>query len=159
VTDWKDGKVYNYITYPSIILGILLSFFFQPPEPSRSITGLAAGFLVFGILWQFAGLGAGDAKLMAALGALKGIDFIFYSSFYTLCAAAIAGLVILIFQGKLLSVLKWVFLTLISVFIRNMTPPSLENRKTEIPFAPFIFIGTVYSLYLEYINGQPFVIF
>lgn len=151
-TDWRNGAVYNSLTYPATIIGLTLSFVIAPPDPWLSFAGFAASLICFGLLWYLGGMGAGDVKLLAAVGALKGLPFVLYSSIYTLFIAAMAGIVILAVRGRLPGTIRWMFLTFGSVFIPGMSPASL-GEKTYIPFAPFIFIGTSIAICLEYLYG------
>ena len=56
-------------------------------------------------------------------------------------------------QGRLVPVLKWVALTLASAVSPKYSRPILQHEMTPMPFAPAIFIGTAFSVYLETING------
>jgi len=153
VTDWRRGKVYNALTYPAALLGLIASVFATPPGLLMSAAGLGACLLGFGLLWYAGGLGAGDVKLMAAVGALKGLPFVVHSCFYIICAAAVAGIFLLAWRGRLLVVSKWVALTLASAVIPGMSAPALEGERMTVPFAPFIFIGTAITAYAEIVSG------
>lgn len=155
VTDARWGKVYNVITYPSALIGIGLSFFSPPPTPAQSLLGLAAGLAFFGFVRKISGMGAGDVKLMAAVGALKGLPFLLYGTFYILCAATVTGLILIAWQGRLVPVLKWVAQTLVSAVSPNISRHNPNHEMTPMPFAPAIFIGSAFSIYLETVHG-PF---
>lgn len=156
-TDWAKGLVYNAVTYSGVALGVLLSFVSPSPDPFSSFAGLAAALVVFGLLWYVRGMGAGDVKLLAAVGALKGLPFLLNSSIYILAIAAMVGVIVLAVRGRLLRTLKWVGLTFISLFIPGMSSPGLPGERTQIPFAPFVFIGVAIAVYLEYLRG-PFTL-
>jgi prepilin peptidase CpaA len=155
VTDARWGKVYNVITYPSVLIGIGLSFFAPPPTPASSLLGLAVALAFFGLVRKISGMGAGDVKLMAALGALKGLPFLIYGTFYILCAATVTGLILIAWQGRMIPVLKWVAQTLASAVSPNLSRQRQNHELTPMPFAPAIFIGAAFSIYLESIHG-PF---
>ena len=104
---------------------------------------------------EISGLGAGDVKLMAAVGALKGLPFLVYASFYIVCAATITGLIIIAWQGRLVPVLKWVAQTLAAVVSPRFSSQRPQHQMTTMPFAPAIFIGSAFALNLERVNG-PF---
>lgn len=154
-TDARWGKVYNAVTYPCVLLGIGLSFYSAPPTPAMSVLGLLAGLLFFAFVRRISGMGAGDVKLMAALGALKGLPFLVYGTFYILCAATITGLVLIAWQGRLVPVLKWVAQTLAATVNPRASRNNLNHEMTPMPFAPAIFIGSAFSVYLEMVHG-PF---
>lgn len=155
-TDARWGKVYNVVTYPSALIGLGLSFYVAPPTPLMSVLGLFAGLALFGLIRMISGMGAGDVKLMAALGALKGLPFLLYGTFYILCAATVTALILIAWQGRLVPVLKWVALTLVSAVSPKYLRPNLSHEMTPMPFAPAIFIGSAFSVYLETVHG-PFL--
>lgn len=155
ITDVRRGKVYNVVTYPAALIGIALSFHSPPPTSGMSLLGLAAGLIFFGFVRKISGLGAGDVKLMAAVGALKGLPFLVYASFYIVCAATITGLIIVAWQGRLVPVLKWVAQTLAAVVSPRFSSQRPQHQMTTMPFAPAIFIGSAFALNLERVNG-PF---
>jgi len=155
ITDARWGKVYNVVTYPSVLIGVGLSFYLAPPTPFMSVAGLLAGLVFFGFLRKISGMGAGDVKLMAALGAIKGLPFLAYGTFYILCAATVTGLVLIAWQGRMVPVLKWVAQTLVSAVSPKYSRPNLDHEMTPMPFAPAIFLGSAFAIYLEMVYG-PF---
>src|SRR5579864_8831891 len=85
VTDIAWGKVYNKLTYPAAVSGLVVAPLVRSLTFAQSVTGLLAAFLLYFALHKLSGLGAGDVKLMAAIGALKGFPFVLYATFYILC--------------------------------------------------------------------------
>lgn len=156
VTDIRRGKIYNKVTYPAVAVGLGLSFLLSPPVPLTSAAGIVGALIGYGLLCKIGGMGAGDVKLMAAVGALKGLPFVFFSSFYIFCAASFAGLLVLAWQGRLLPVAKWVAGTLLASVIPGAHPPRLEGGMTMMPFGPFIFVGTSACVILESVYGRSF---
>jgi len=78
VTDWRDGKVYNKLTFPAILAGLiwwtLWGFHLQGGPGAmdgflRALVGFGSGALPFAVLYAAGGLHGGDVKLMAAVGA------------------------------------------------------------------------------------------
>ena len=79
--DWRTFRLPNAITFPLIILGIAFNAFsdLRFTSPSSAFVG---AFLGYGLLWALNtgyrllknrdGIGMGDAKLLAALGACLG---------------------------------------------------------------------------------------
>src|SRR5438309_585718 len=88
VTDLRARRIPNLLTLPAIGFGILLNSAFSGFDglkDSGEAAVLAMAILL--PLYVFKGLGAGDVKLMAAIGALKGPEFLIY----TFAWAAIFG--------------------------------------------------------------------
>lgn len=156
VTDIRRGKIYNKLTYPAVALGLGLSFLLSPPGPLMSAAGIVGALIGYGLLCKIGGMGAGDMKLMAAVGALKGLPFVFFSSFYIFCAASFAGLLVLAWKGRLLPVAKWVAGTLLASVTPGVHPPRLEGGMTMMPFGPYICVGTSACVILESVYGRSF---
>lgn len=79
-TDLKYGKIYNFITIPSIAAGLSLNALISTDGALAGIyNGSAAvliAFVFFIIPYMIGALGGGDVKLMMAIGALKGYYFL-----------------------------------------------------------------------------------
>ena len=81
--DWRTFRLPNAITFPLIILGIVFNAFsdLRFTTPNSACVG---AFLAYGLLWALNtgyrllknrdGIGMGDAKLLAALGAWLGLN-------------------------------------------------------------------------------------
>ena len=62
-TDVKYRKVYNFVTFPTVILGLGFNFLnLGLPGLKDSLAGFAAGFLFLFIFYLLGGIGAGDVK-------------------------------------------------------------------------------------------------
>ena len=157
LTDLRSGKVPNTLTYPAALLGLLLILLISPQDFAGSVAGLLGTLALYLLLHQFAGLGAGDAKLMAAVGALKGFSFALYASFYILCTGLIAGIAVLAWTGCLANSLRWVFRTLAGTVVPGLRPTPGSTRLHAMPFAPLIFVGIAWTTWLEY-SGGPIVL-
>lgn len=155
VTDATRGKVYNWLTYPAAVAGLVLSIVAAPPAPVESIVGLGLGLLLFGVLRRIGKMGAGDVKLMAAVGALKGPVFLVFASFYVIVAAGLAAIVVLAMKRRLIPTLRWATTLMVSTFVPGVPSRQLGVEQTDMPFAPAIFLGVAYAAVLEMAHG-PF---
>ncbi len=153
VCDVRNGKVPNRLTYTAAAMALLLSLTIPPRDFTGSLTGLAGTFAVYLLFHMFAGLGAGDVKLMAAVGALTGFSFSLYSSFYILCAGVAVAVVMLAWKGCLLDSLRWAFSTLAGGLVPKAGKRGGEVRLHTIPFAPVIFAGVAWTIWLEHAHG------
>ena len=162
--DLTRRKIPNRITMPAILIGItwstvnsgLSGFLF-------SIFGFLFGLTVFLIPYMSGGMGAGDVKLMAAIGALKGWKFTLFSSLGTAVAGGVIVIIYMIYNGSMkktmINVLglivkplaKYIFKVsgnqiaykIVKFFDNN------ENIKVKnyIPYALAIAIGSFYILF------------
>lgn len=117
------------ISLPGIGLGFLASFILPEPGWLSSLAGIAAGWgslaLVFyGYLWLTGreGMGGGDAKLLAMLGAFLGLQAVPFIIFASSLIGSVVGLSIMALQRK--------------------------GRHLAIPFGPYLALAAL--LYLFY---------
>lgn len=92
----------DQLTYPLLWMGLLLSLFGVFTDPVSSITGALAGYLflwsvyhLFRLLTGKEGMGYGDFKLLAALGAWMGWQVLPLVILFSSLVGAITGLVLM----------------------------------------------------------------
>ena len=74
-TDLRYRKIPNLFTFPSLFIALLVYSFVGGVEGFLfSLHGLAAGFIIFFLPFAIGGMGAGDVKLMCAVGAVIGFS-------------------------------------------------------------------------------------
>lgn len=94
VTEVRENKIYNVVTYPTILLGLGLNYLWRGvPGLQLSALGAAVGFGVYFLFWLMKGIWPGDVKLGGAIGAMKGFPFILDVIIW----AAIFGFIMAIF--------------------------------------------------------------
>jgi len=74
IYDVRYRRIPNWITVSGVLIGIALNAFLYPTLPGLvfAVAGLALAFCVYFALYALRAMGAGDVKLMAAVGALVG---------------------------------------------------------------------------------------
>jgi leader peptidase (prepilin peptidase)/N-methyltransferase len=112
--DFDRYLIPDSIVYPLLWIGLALSLWHPQPgadvlfiSPSDAITGAIAGYLT---LWTFywlfklvtgkEGMGHGDFKLLAALGAWLGHQFLFTIVIMSAVVGAVIGIVLIVFRGR-----------------------------------------------------------
>ncbi len=71
--DLRTRKIPNYLTVPAFILGLIFQCAFDGWDGLKSgLAGFGLGFGTLLVLWLIGGGGAGDVKLMGALGTWLG---------------------------------------------------------------------------------------
>jgi leader peptidase (prepilin peptidase) / N-methyltransferase len=108
-TDLETMRLPNVITYPGIVIGVVLSLFL-PPGIVASVIGAAVGAAIpWTIRWvwyQVKGveaMGLGDVKMLAMIGAFLGWKQVWVVLFIASLAGAIVGIVILRTRGRSLA--------------------------------------------------------
>jgi prepilin peptidase CpaA len=72
-TDLRSRRIPNWLTLPGVCAGLLLNWFISGlPGIGTALTGMMLGFGAYLVLYFLHAMGAGDVKLMAAVGAIVG---------------------------------------------------------------------------------------
>jgi leader peptidase (prepilin peptidase)/N-methyltransferase len=115
-----DHKIIpNTITLPGMGIGLAFSLGVLPIEPLASLSGLVVGGSIFYLIALISkgGMGGGDIKLIAMIGAFLGLPGGLFTIFASALLGSIIGLV-LILLGK-------------------------KGRKDRVPFGPFLSCGAI----------------
>lgn len=100
--DLKTGLIPNRIMFPAMLTGIVLNTYYSGWHGlGTSLAGLALGILLLFIPFAIGGMGAGDVKLLAAIGALNGHVFTFRAFLYGAIAGGIMALGVALAKGRL----------------------------------------------------------
>lgn len=150
--DLRTGLIPNALTLPLLAVGVPLHVVLMrggAPQVSSwlwvadALAGSLFCALVPLLLWRVGGMGGGDLKLFAALGALLGVRAGLEIQLVAFTVAALIAPAVLAFRGKLLAVLRNIGRQLMNPFLpahrRTAVPPEL---MTEVRFGPAIFAGT-----------------
>jgi Flp pilus assembly protein protease CpaA len=150
-SDLHSRRIYNWLTGPVFVGGLAWSLVVKGPQ--GGIESLGASLLLaapFVLLFLFAGGGAGDAKLMAALGSWLGLSNCVPVLFCVVICGALLGIGCALATGQAGGVLRNLFLMLGSlVYViaghhgwrhaaRAMPVPV---ARLTIPYAVAIFAG------------------
>ncbi len=103
-TDIKEKRISNKLVFPVM----LIAFSWHAIQNgisgiTFSFLGWIVGLLVFMLPFIFGAMGAGDVKLMAAIGSLMGWRFILVTAVYTAMAGFFIAIAIIIKQRNCLS--------------------------------------------------------
>lgn len=150
VIDGRQLRVPNWLTYPMIISGWIASGVFSGWEGlGWSLLGTVVGLGLLLPAYAIGGMGAGDVKLLAGVGAwVYGTH-----TFYAFCASAVVGAILAV--GMVVARKSWQkhknqFLVILNevMTIRNPTQLSeiAAERKSSMLLLPYgipIAIGTI----------------
>jgi prepilin peptidase CpaA len=158
VYDYRYRRVPNLLTGPAILFGLLLHLVLGGPAQlgMAALAGLVAGgtFLIFYVV---GGMGAGDVKLMTAVGCMVGMIAVKEVLISTVLIGAVFALVLAIHRGQLRQTLANL-VTLVkhhgSEGIKSHPELNLENSNTlRLPYALPIAAGCLVTFYLVSANG------
>ncbi len=130
VIDLYHQIIHDVISLPGIGVGLLSSLILSNITFWESLIGIISGggilFLVaVGYQWLFKreGMGGGDVKLLAMIGAFLGWKSVFLTIILSSFIGSVVGIVLIAIKGK--------------------------NLKYAIPFGPFLSLGAVISLFYQ----------
>jgi len=145
-TDITRRKVYNWTTLSALILGFGFNFLISGTAGLKeSALGMMAGFLFLFFFYLLGGMGAGDVKFMAAVGALKGYHFVIMAGLYGAIAGGIGAILVILAKKNFLPTLKKLFHGIIGFFAFK-SPEALkfsEENATFLPYTVFLSIGII----------------
>lgn len=154
-TDLRNGLIYNWLTLPAIMIGICLAAWQGGLAGfGNSLLGILVGGGALLPLFASGAMGAGDVKLMAAVGALQGPVFAGETLIMAILIGGAAGIGLLVLQGKLVTFLKWYVQSMASffkaVFYRgiNLALPKSPGFGSA-PFALSILLGAVSAYFYD----------
>jgi prepilin peptidase CpaA len=149
ITDIKNRKILNIVTIPTIFFGIIYFSITQGWNGFLfSILGFFVGLGVLIIPFLLGGMGAGDVKLMGAIGALMGTSFVFYAFIYAALIGGVISLLLIIKSKGLRNSFKLVIYNFIFFkrsFISKFINKDKEN-SIAFPYGVPIVLGTLCSL-------------
>jgi prepilin peptidase CpaA len=148
--DLRFHKIPNWLTFPAIGLAIAYhtsmngfsGFFF-------SLEGMTAGIAILLPFYLLGGMGAGDVKLLGAVGGLLGPKGVFLAFLFTALVGGIYALILLASHGYLKkTILRYRIIVEIFILSRNIVyiPPTPSEGKPRLWYGLAISLGTFLSI-------------
>jgi prepilin peptidase CpaA len=152
ITDLRDRKILNIVTLPAILTACIYHFFTSGLEGFYfSGQGFLVGLGLLIIPFLMGGIGAGDVKLLAAVGAWKGTFFIFYTGIYAGILGGFIALFILLKRRQLISTLRRMLFSVIFLISAKgyLLNKDDEHGAISIPYAIPIALGACLTFLME----------
>lgn len=152
VIDIHSRRVPNWLSLPFLVAGLAVSAQRGGvPGTVNSIGGIGLATIVVGVLWYLRGMGMGDLKLLAGVGAWIGPGQLVLALVATGIAGGFLAVGYAIWHGSLGRSLDGVG-ELIRGFPKQGFRPNrtitLDNAAAlKMPYAPAIAIGTIFSFF------------
>ncbi|MBC2696680.1 MAG: prepilin peptidase [Desulfobacteraceae bacterium] len=163
VNDLLFQKIPNLLVYPAMAVALGYHFVMNGLDGLLFSTGgLALGIAVLILPYMMGGMGAGDAKLMGAVGAILGIRGVFIAFLFTAIAGGIYALILLLVRHQAFKGFWQRHAATLKTFIFTgqfiPIPGDSNERKPKLCYGIVIAIGTLFSVFLEFSGYYTFPI-
>ena len=161
IYDATTKKIPNWISLTIIVSGLSWNTFSAEGLGLKdSGSGLIVGLLLMLPGYVFGSMGAGDTKLMAAIGSVVGFDKVLDVVFYSYMVMFVMAILFIIIKGDLFKLLlryKALIYGLFSGILSYQKPDNSEAAGQRLPLAPAIALATLYVLYHPQICNLEFM--
>ncbi|HUB52176.1 MAG TPA: prepilin peptidase [Terracidiphilus sp.] len=153
VTDLLSRRIPNWLVFPYWLAGIVVSgVLFGWHGVLQSFEGAGVAIGIFGVFFLLGGMGAGDVKLCAAVGAWIGPWQTLLALIFTALAGGVIVIVWAAFGGFLSELFKGTGDLMAGWKRGAIRDPeaTIENpKRRKIPYAPAIAVGTLFSFFVR----------
>lgn len=153
--DLKTRRIPNLLTMPAIAIAIIINFyFFGFNGLGNAVTGFFTGIMLFLIPFMMGGMGAGDVKLLAMIGALNGSQFVFQTFLYGAVFGGVIALAVSLLRGRLSLVLFNTLWALQNFSVQKIIgtgakSPFFMDSNIRFPYGVAILAGTIIAYYMR----------
>lgn len=154
IIDVRSQKIPNWITFTMTLLG--LGFHTAVTGFNGlfySLAGLGVGIGVLIVFYLLGGMGAGDVKLMGAVGAVLGPKNVFIAFLFTCIIGGFYAIVLLLLKGNLKQGTLKRYGSMIKTFILTgqfIYVPPTEKQKGSLNYGLAIALGTFLSVLIKW---------
>lgn len=128
IHDLLTRRIPNWLTFPAMLLGLGAQvWLFGAPGLLDGLLGLALGFVLFFPIYALGHMGAGDVKLLMAVGAWMGWRPCLQVAVMAVLLGALYALAEIIYRGRLTAVVKNTY-----SFLRALLVPGLVAEKLKV---------------------------
>ena len=150
--DVSSSRIPNALTFTTAVLAILFHSFAPSGSGWSSVfLGLFVGLAVFFPLFALGAMGAGDVKLMAAVGSWIGAASILYVALYASVAGGVLALIVALRRRYLRQALSNVRMLATYWWVEGIKPlPALtleSSQSLRLPYAVAIAAGLAVTLW------------
>jgi prepilin peptidase CpaA len=152
VSDIRSRRIPNWLVFPFLLAGMVVSAVTRGWSGlGQSVAGVLVAAFLLGIFYWLGGMGMGDLKLCAAIGAWIGPQQLLLALVVMGLAGGVMALVWAICGGFLKESLSGASDLVFGFRKRGFRPHAtlvLTNPSTrKMPYAPAIAIGTIFSFF------------
>ena len=153
--DLWERRIPNWLVLLAMIGGILLNVCKGMPQLAGSVCGLVLGVGIFMIPFALGWLGAGDVKLLGAVGAVLGVQQLPRVIFYSAILGGVFSLIVIALRRMRPQALQgtWRDMQLLILSQGAVLPETISARSRKgagtIPYGVAIGCGTLVAFYVD----------
>jgi len=160
-SDCRFRRIPNWLTATVAATGLLAQTLWLGRAGLESAAlGMATGFCVLILFWLVHAMGAGDVKLMAAVGAWLGPQLIFYAVVLGALVGGVMALAMIVYQRRWaqtstnIAVVLTKLSSVRTAFSDYGSAASLNQSSRGLPYAIPMAIGTLIAVFYIGLGGQ-----
>jgi len=152
--DVRSRRVPNFVTFPAICFGLTMHFILGgwAELGSAAASGLLCGF-IFLVFYLAGGMGAGDVKLITAVGCIAGLSFIGQLLILTSLAGGAMAIGLAIYRRQFRITIFNIYTIALHHKTQGLTPHpefNIGNARTlRLPYALAIAAGSAFCFVLK----------
>ncbi len=146
ITDVRSSRVPNYLTFPLALIGLGFHAFSDSGAGIVfSLSGLGLGLVLLLGFYLYGGMGAGDVKLLAAVGAIVGPFNVFVGFLIATLLGGLYAVAVMIWHLGLSRTAERIMILFVTlVFMKANVAASLEETSLpKLRYALVIGLGTL----------------
>ena len=148
VIDVRTRRIPNWLTGALAAAGLGMSFGGGGLTPAQAALGLLAGLLLMMPAHLIGATGAGDVKLMAAVGAVVGPGLTLRAFVFTAIVGGVLAVAVAARRGRL-SATVYGTTQLVTSPVSSRPAINAADRANRFAYGPAIAIGTLLSLMVK----------
>jgi prepilin peptidase CpaA len=161
IADLKTQKIPNFVTLPGMLIALAYHTALNGFDGLLfSAAGIVIGIALLIIPYLMGGMGAGDAKLMGAIGGVLGAKAVFYAFLLIAAVGGIYALIlIVIYRKEFTGFFRKKYDNLVNHILTRKYIPDTEERSKNRPrlcYGLAIALGTVIYILLNTTGFQFF---
>jgi prepilin peptidase CpaA len=128
ITDLRVQKIYNKVVFPCLAVAVTShTLFYGYNGLKLSLLGFLTGLGILFVPYFLGGIGAGDVKLLALIGSIKGSIFVMNTAIYMALIGGAIAIIIIMLQKETISFIKALFLWAASFFLGTRYKPEFST--------------------------------